>query len=64
MVRENLTIGQQVLVVPEWTNKELPPPTVHKVYVRELHNPKLAGVSHTKNSRSCFGILYSVLQPV
>lgn len=62
MKREELTIGDKVIVCPDHTNKDLPAPKPFKMVVRELHNPHTAGLSHRKNSRSCYGIIYDVIR--
>lgn len=43
-----LIIGQKVLV----GSKQIP------MYVRELHNPNLVGLSHSIDSNHIYGILY------
>ena len=65
MKRQDLTIGQKVLVIPPYTNKDLPAPKSKEMYVQELHNPQLAGLSHKqKKKQHIYGILYEVIYPL
>jgi len=65
MQRENLKIGQQVLVTPLHYNKDLPAPKSTKMYVRELKEGNCAGLSHRKNEkRHIYGILYEIIHPL
>ena len=61
MHRENLKIGQTVLVIPE-TNKYPP----KELYVRELHDSYCAGLSHTMETppEKSYGIYYRVIHPI
>ena len=64
MKREDLKIGQKVIVTPEWINKDLPKPIEKELYVRELHNPLVAGLSYKPTGRKhIYGILYSAIHP-
>lgn len=64
MERSKMKIGMRVRVVPVHTynedgsTKRYPE---HTMWVRELHNKKVAGLSHRKNSKSIYGILYEVI---
>lgn len=61
MRRNKMKIGQQVIVVP--VDKKYPP---HFMFVRELHNPKVAGLSHTMKTHpeNSYGVMYSVIHPI
>ena len=62
MQRSNLKIGQKVRVIPKWKNRDKPKPTVIVMYVRELSNPTVAGLSRRRKG-DVYGILYSVIHP-
>ena len=65
MKRQDLKINQQVLVIPNHTNKDLTTPKSTKMYVRELKEGNCAGLSHRKNEkRHIYGILYEIIHPV
>ncbi len=66
MEREKLQIGQKIKIVPNHTNKDLPAPKESIGYVRELHNPLVAGISlrPTGDENCIYGIFYSVIQPI
>jgi hypothetical protein len=65
MERQNLKINQQVLVIPNHTNKDLPAPKSRTMYVQELHNPQFAGLSHRPNEKKhVYGILYEVIHQI
>ncbi len=60
MQRSDLTLGQKVLLIPNnpVNGRKSPEKTM---YVRELHNEKTAGLSHTRDSEHIYGILYDVI---
>ena len=65
MKRENLTIGQKVLVIPPHTNKDVPAPKSKYMYVQELKEGTCAGLSHRINEkRHIYGILYEVINVI
>ncbi len=67
MKRSELKIGQRVLVIPDrkYTDMvNMGPVKQYKMWVRELHNTKTTGLSHRKNGKSIYGILYSVIYPI
>lgn len=65
MNKLDLVIGMKVKVVPIHSNKALPAPKETQMYVRELHNPLVAGLSRKKTGkRHIYGILYELIQPV
>lgn len=62
MQQSELKIGQEVTVIPLPTaNDKSPAPT--KMFVRELHNPWVAGLSYSMDSEHVYGIIYSVIHP-
>ena len=76
MKREKLKIGQQVLLpakdIVTWEGDEwnLKKKVRHQkesiMYVRELHNPNVAGLSYTMDTppERSYGILYEVIEPL
>ena len=66
MKQAEAKIGMKVRVVPEYTNRSLPPPEVKTMYIREKHNPLCAGISYRQRERNqhrIYGVLWSVLYP-
>lgn len=63
MKRTDLKIGQQVLVMPEHTNKDAAIPEPFLMYVRELKKGPTAGLSHTPKSKHIYGIRYDIIKP-
>ena len=65
MNREDLKIGMKVKVVPIQNNKYLPAPKETEMFVRELYNPLVAGLSRKKTGKKhIYGILYEVIHPI
>lgn len=79
MNRENMHIGQKVRIPakdivryesenPDDEFAPLKKVVTHQkeaiLFVRELHNPQVAGVSYSMDTESSFGVLYEVLEPI
>lgn len=67
MKRNKMKIGTKVRVVPKHTYNEDGSIKHHPeriMWVRELHNKMCAGLSHRWNSKSVYGILYEVIEPL
>lgn len=63
-----MKIGQRVRVVPKHTYNEDGSIKHHPektMYVRELYNPLVAGLSHKRTGeKHIYGILYEVIHPI
>lgn len=65
MTRKELRVGQRVWVIPRHTNKDKEAPKKTLMYVRELHNKMVAGLSRKKTGKTgIYGILYEIIHPM
>lgn len=61
MMREQLTIGEQVTVNCKQVDGTL---YQVKMHVRELHNPNVAGLSYGANDKMVVGICYEIIEKI
>ena len=67
MDRKKMKTGTKVRVVPKHTYNEdgsIKPHPEKVKWVRELHDKNCAPLSHRWNSKSIYGILYEVIEPL